>query len=1169
MRLKHIKLAGFKSFVDPTILPFPSNLVGIVGPNGCGKSNVVDAIRWVMGESSAKQLRGESMDDVIFNGSSARKPVSQAFVELHFDNQDGTIGGEYASYSNIAIKRLVTRDGQSNYFLNGSKCRRKDIIDVFLGTGLGPRSYSVIEQGMISRFVEAKPEDMRVFLEEAAGVSKYKERRRETETRLRHTRENLDRLQDLREEVSKQLDKLRQQAKAAERYKLLKQEERTLKAQLLVLHWQEMDNQLKSHTGIIQDSQVKIEQQVAEQHRIGAELEHTRQQQIEFTDEFNQVQSRYYALGTDIARLEESINHHQQRIQQLQADQVQTEQAWQALKQHLSTDQQRIDQCQQDLEQTEPELTIAVASESTSREILESAEQNMSDWQQQWDDINQQANQSLQSAERDQARIQNLEEKIRQAQQRQQRFLQELQQVNVDKLPPQIAELSEQQQSLQMQVEAQQQLLQQLRDQITEQRQINEQVQQQGDQLRADLQIARARQKSLLALQQAATGSGEGSVSQWLSNKQLTNNARLAKQLQIDSGWETAVETVLGAYLEAICVEDFSTSMDDLQTIAQGELTLFDTSVGTAQPSPVNGDCLQNHVQASCQLGHLLQGVYCVDDLPAALHLRQRLQQHESVVTKAGIWLGRNWMRVNRSMDKETSIVARERELSQLLSQIQRDEPQLQALTERLQQGRQQLQDTEQQRDDLQRQLNDVRDQSRQANSQLQIKQNALERLQQRLQELQSEIDEQEVIIEQSQQTMLQTRDSWQQALQAMEQDEQRKQNVAMQRTQLRDTLEQARSKAHADKERVHQLSMRVENAKTQLHSAQESIARMQQQRQDLSERREQLQQRLQQGDNPIVNLQQELDGLLQQRLNEEVALNTSRQRLETVNAYFTELEKQRETVIEKVENLRAELQQHELNVQTYQVRRSTYLEQLQALNYHLETVQENLPADANLAQWQVQLEKMATRIQRLGAINLAAIDECSVQEERKQYLDAQYADLIEAVETLESAIRKIDRETKEKLHDTFDIVNARFKELFPRVFGGGSAYLELTGDDLLSAGIAVMARPPGKRNSSIHLLSGGEKALTAISLVFAIFELNPAPFCLLDEVDAPLDDSNVNRFCHLVREMSETVQFIFISHNKVAIEMANHLAGVTMHEAGVSRVVAVDVDEAVEMAVA
>lgn len=1169
MRLSSLKLVGFKSFVDPTNVPFPKNLTAIVGPNGCGKSNIVDAIRWVMGETSAKHLRGEAMSDVIFNGSTGRKPVGQASVELVFDNSDGSVGGEYAKYAEISIKRQVSRDGQSNYFLNNTKCRRKDVQDVFLGTGIGTRnSYSIIEQGMISRFIEAKPDDLRLFLEEAAGVSKYKERRRETETRIRHTRENLERLEDVREEVAKQIEHLQRQAKAAEKYKVLKQEERLLKAQLLALHWQDMDFQINNHDSVIKEQQVRVEERIAEHRRIEAEIEKHRQQQIEYSDDFNAVQARYYGLGSEIARLEQTIAHHRERFQQLQADQKQVEQAWQELTSHLAVDQENLAAWRIELADVEPRLAAAKQAEAASSDVLETAEQTMSEWQAQWDSFNQRASQTTQNASVEQTRIQHLQQQITQAEQRLARMGQEYSEINPQAFDNQIAELQQQQQQVQTQVEQQKAALEQVKAELIQQRDTSRDVTEQLDQARLAVQTMRGRQSSLLALQQAAAGSGAGSASAWLESKDLQKRARLAQQLTITDGWEVAVETVLGSYLEAVCVDDVS-DYADFASLKQGQVLLFDQGQNSATAESNLAALLTQHVNSDYPVANLLAGVHCVATLPEALALRDQLSANQSVVTKDGIWLGKHWLRVAKLADKQTSVIAREQELKSLTENLVKQAETVASLEAELTAARQAIQNLEQQRDNSQQQLNQQQQKLADANAQLKAQQQNRERVQQRADQLAKDIADNEQSLKAAQEKLAGSEQALAQAQTQIAQDTSERERLAAARGSYREALENAREKAKVAKEQVHSLTLRSENLRTQSQAADTNIHRMQEQLQSVTERREQLREAMQDGESPIEGLQRELQVLLEQQVTNNKQLTEARHKLEVLNEQLQELEKRRQDVIEQVESLRDKLQQAKLDFQTLDVRRATYAEQIAEMNYELPTLLSELPAEAKLDVWEQELQTVMDRIQRLGAINLAAIDEHKVQEERKIYLDAQYADLVEALNTLEDAIKKIDKETKQKFQETFDQVNAGFAHLFPKVFGGGSARLELIGDGILDNGIAVMAQPPGKRNTSIHLLSGGEKALTAISLVFSIFQLNPAPFCLLDEVDAPLDDSNVGRFCNLVKEMSNKVQFIFISHNKLAIEMGEQLTGVTMHEPGVSRIVAVDVAEAVAMATA
>ncbi len=1166
MRLKNIKLAGFKSFVDPTVVPFPSNLCGIVGPNGCGKSNIVDAIRWVMGETSAKYLRGESMADVIFNGSSARKPVGQASVELHFDNSEGKLVGEYAKYTDIALKRTVTRDGQSNYYLNGTKCRRKDIIDIFLGTGLGSRSYSVIEQGMISRFIEAKPEELRIFLEEAAGVSKYKERRRETETRLRHTRENLERLHDVREEIDKQLEKLDRQAKAAEKYKIYKEEERQVKAQLLALHWREMDNELKNYDSIIKTYEVKIEEQIADQRRLGAEIEKHRQAGIEASDQFNEIQVRYYALGTDIARLEQTISHYRERVGQLEKDKAQVEQTWQELTRHTETDQQRVVSFRQELSENEPALRVAKTTEEASSDILATAETTMNEWQTQWDIFNQQAADAQKREQVEHTRIHHLDQRLEELHGRIDRMQEEFASIDFGNLEPQMTELQQQAEAIQLQIAEQKATLETITINISQQRQVNERVIQQLDKSQSQLQQLRGRQASLHALQQAVLGEGEGSAKDWLAAKQLQNNARLAQQLEVTADWEQAVETVLGEYLEAICVNELD-KFTDFSQLQQGQVLLIDQQEQSNVASGSRGDLLLSHVKTKISLGSLLDGVYCVAQLADAMAMRSALHANESVVTKEGVWLSKHWLRVNKQVKQETSVIQREQELKRVNAEIIALNEQVELLQNQKSEGYDQVNSYELQRDSLQHQLTSRREEFSKINTDLQVKRTSYDRLQKRSEQLQLDIEESNAKRHQYSAELEQAQMLSQEMQVLVEQNTYMKEELAAKRTTLRQALDDARQKSKDSKDSVHRLTLQVENARTQLQAAEENLVRMQDQMQVLSERREQLDAALAEGDAPIGDMQQQLDGLLEKRLHEEHQLNAARRHMEELQSSLRDLENARDEVVVKVENLRSELEQQKLNLQTFDVRRSTYEEQIVDLEANLQELLQTLPEEATIPSWTEQLQAVAGRIQRLGAINLAAIEEYKVQSERKEYLDAQYNDLMEALNTLEAAIHKIDKETKDRFRETFETVNRGFQTLFPKVFGGGSASLELMDNDLLTTGITVMARPPGKRNSSIHLLSGGEKALTAISLVFSIFQLNPAPFCLLDEVDAPLDDSNVNRFCNLVKEMSKQVQFMFISHNKLAIEMADHLTGVTMQEAGVSRIVAVDVQQAVEMA--
>ena len=1167
MRLKNIKLAGFKSFVDPTTIPFDKDLVAVVGPNGCGKSNVVDAIRWVMGESSAKTLRGESMADVIFNGSSARKPVSQASVQMTFDNSDGSIGGEYASYSEIGIKRVASRDGTSNYFLNNVKCRRKDITDVFLGTGLGPRSYSVIEQGMISRFIEAKPEELRVYLEEAAGISKYKERRRETETRIRHTRENLVRVADVRDEIGLQLEKLQRQAKAAERYKVLKQEERVHKAQLLALHWQRLNGDLESIEKIIKLAEVAIEERISKQRQLGTEIEKQRILQTDLSDQFNDIQGRYYSLGAEIAKIEQSIAHHRERYQQLQEDQARVEQSTQELQQNSQDDERRLDTLQQDLARFEPQYLKARELADSSVEGLRQAEQAMQAWQQQWQTFSADTARATQTLEVEKTRIAHAQRLIADAQTRVNQLTMEQQQFAQFDNNESLIELERAEHILSESLDHAQQQLSDLNQQIQEQHTQNQQLNRSWDEARRQLQEAKGRFSSLTALQQAAFGEHDDELTDWLEKNQLAKLPRVAQQIQVSNGWERAVETVLGQHLEAICVRDLQNITQLFDNMPRAEVEFFVDTAQTANGA--NAELLSSKITASNAVVQLLQNIHCADSLNTALQIVSQLPEHESVITPEGIWLSPTWVRVAKEKDNQAGVLQREKQLRELTVEMAQLEARVNEIEEQLTTGRQSVQDGERTRTLQQQQVNEINQQLADGRAQLRVQQEQLQQNQTRLQRVRDELAKQQALLHEQEDILATAEDNWQVATQQSAQYATHKADLEARGEQCRERVTTAREQTSSDSQQCHQLEVQLAQIKPQISTLMANVERAQKQLQALFERSAVLLESLSQGEAPVNTLQQQLAHILDQRVKVETELMQMRQRVETVNQNIRELDEAKEDVVQEIEQLRRQLEEKRLESRTLEVRKKTYQEQLVELECDLTTIIAELPTEADIKIWEEETQRIADRIQRLGAINLAAIEEYKVEDERKQYLDAQYNDLNEALATLEAAISKIDKETKERFKETFDKVNESFQTLFPRVFGGGSAYLELHGEDILDTGIAVMAQPPGKRNATIHLLSGGEKALTAVALVFAIFQLNPAPFCLLDEVDAPLDDANVGRFCSLVKEMSDKVQFVFITHNKIAMEMAEQLTGVTMQEPGVSRIVAVNIEEAAKLAAA
>jgi chromosome segregation protein len=1164
MRLSKIKLAGFKSFVDPTTIRFPSNLIGVVGPNGCGKSNVIDAVRWVMGESSAKHLRGDSMTDVIFNGSSARKPVGTASIELVFDNSDGSAGGQYASFAELSARRVLSRDGTSNYFLNGARCRRKDITGLFLGTGLGPRSYAIIEQGMISRLIEAKPEELRMYLEEAAGISKYKDRRRETETRIRHTRENLDRLNDLRDEVEKQIRHLQRQARTAERYREMKAEERRLEAELLALRLAVLEAEEGIHKTALGDQETGLQAAVAELRRVEAELESARERHRGDSEALNTVQGNYYRIGAEIARLEQAIQHARELRQRQAQELEQADQGIRDIRHHLERDTELLAELNQALGTLGPELDAARNAEASSAEALRIAEQAMQDWQSGWESFNREASDARETVEVERARIEQLDGQIARLAERRKRLEEERVRLvteagseDLDTLVLELQRARELEQETQARDVA-------VRDEIVSLREEDRQLVAQLDEGRSALQTLRGTLASLEALQEAALGRRGSQVTEWLSGQGLAERPRLAERLSVEPGWERAVETVLGDYLEAVCVEgldDVATALDGLTHGAASFLEIAASGAPPADPA-----MLAHRVTGAPGAVGLLRGVHAVEDLAAALAKRKTLGDGESVITRDGIWLGPNWLRVNRAEDPRSGVLAREQEIRELRASIGGAAYEVEELAARHEEIRARLAMLEASRDEARQQAAEAHRTAAGLEASLQTARARLEQSTQRLQGLEREIGEIEAHLGEADGAIRQSRGRLQEGIDLMGGFEGRRQGLEAERERLQGAMQAARETARADRAVAQEIAIRVESRRSSLDSAGLSMQRFQEQMARFSGRKQELERQLESAVAPLAERQQALEGLLAQRVEVDAQLAAARRTVQAQEAELRELQEQCASRGQTVEAVRQDLESLRLAAREVSVRLQTALEQFAISGFELDALRAEMPEDAEANSWEERLAQLAGRIERLGPINLASIDELKEQTERKGYLDAQLADLNDALNTLENAIRRIDRETRTRFKETFDRVNVGMQELFPKLFGGGHAYLELESDDLLEAGVAVMARPPGKRISTIQLMSGGEKALTAVALVFAIFQLNPAPFCMLDEVDAPLDDANVGRFCDIVRTMSETVQFIIITHNKTTMELVNQLTGVTMHEPGVSRLVAVDIDEAVQM---
>ncbi|SUI73529.1 chromosome segregation protein SMC [Shewanella morhuae] len=1135
MRLKQIKLAGFKSFVDSTKIPFLQALTAIIGPNGCGKSNVIDAVRWVLGESSAKNLRGDSMSDVIFNGSSARKPVSMAGVELIFENKDGRLAGQYASYEEIAVKRQVSRDGESWYFLNGQKCRRKDITDLFMGTGLGPRSYAIIEQGTISRLIESKPQDLRTFIEEAAGISRYKERRRETENRIRHTRENLERLGDIRSELGKQLDKLAQQATAAKQYRELKQAERKTHAELLVMRYQELQTQMTSLSEQI--SSIEVQQAAAQSLAQTDELQTTelQVQLAQLAEQEQRAVEAYYLTGTDIAKLEQQLQNQQQRDAQLETQLSQ-------VKNQILQNTDKLNGYKASLSGLEFELASLGPQHDEQQEIIDELqsqwEMSLERSQQQTEVARQQAVEVAQNKLQLELRRSQLAHQQQLLQQKQQQSSEQRIQLTAlldSDLPSNIAPLEQEidglHNALALQIEANQQqeaLVSANTQALDEARHSTEQIQQQ-------LTATKARHEL---------------VEQWLAKQeQQSDKPQLWQSLTVENGWETAAELALNGLL----------------TLPVG---VVETEIGFQALGLQSTK--SEFLQAKVNLAPWLTGLKWVTDIHAAKQLLPQLKVDERIVTADGYLLGQGFL--ISKIEGGQSLVQLSKEQAQLAQNIfdlQQDlHKQQAAMTElaaMLQQQRQQLTDGAQKHHQLQldkatksMQLSGLTEQLAARAEQLNQLEAMLSRSVVEVESLSAHLElltEQEVELDEALQASV---DIQQQLSQDSQADSARHQTLKTRITEVERQLSTLTVNLQA-------VTMRIAVSTEQIELQQVRVNELIHSREALSAELAQIAQL--NGVQNSVQLTEQLALLLKQQHQQQQGLKDVRQQQSSLTEALNRIGIKQKQELGKLEGLTQKLSTLKLRREGIKGQANSQLAALQEQQIVLSDILENLLVEAHPDRWQRDLDQIREDIIRLGAINLAAIEEFEQQSERKSYLDHQDDDLNKGLATLEEAIRKIDKETRSRFKTTFDSVNEDLGRLFPKVFGGGRAYLALTDDDLLETGVTIMAQPPGKKNSTIHLLSGGEKALTALSLVFAIFRLNPAPFCMLDEVDAPLDDANVERFCRLLKEMSQSVQFIYISHNKITMEMADQLIGVTMHEPGVSRIVAVDIEQAVAMA--
>ena len=1169
MRIIRIKLSGFKSFVDPTTLTLPGNLTGVVGPNGCGKSNIIDALIWVMGESSAKHLRGDSMSDVIFNGSNTRKPVGQATVEIIFDNTDGTIGGEYAGFGEISINRTVGRDGLSTYYLNGARCRRKDVTNVFLGTGIGARGYSVIEQGMISRVIEARPEELRAFLEEAAGISKYKERRRETENRMRRTNENIDRLNDIREELAKQLAHLQRQARAAERYQSLKAEERHAEARLLAVRWRALDGDRDQCKRLAEQRANELEERVTGLREIEARQTAVRETQSDATEKFNEVQTEFYAKSADISRLEQAMKHAEEREQSLEKDLTHARASLDEISRALNADVAELDTTKDKLRQVDPRFAERKDSEAHTYEAVRAVEARMDQWQRDWDAFNAEHTTLAQAEHAQQIRLEHLLEDVADADTRAS-FLSDQASRNktedltaqLDKMRAEMGYAEEQRAQTATERNA-------LRANLSQSRGAAQALGTALHQHQTLLEEQRGRLASLQALQEAAYGGDQDKVEAWFTAQGISELTRLAEYVDIERGWERALEAALRIPLGAICGPDLVKRLLDADSgpADVAPVTVIEPNASAAAHSNAAADTLASKVTSPIDLTPLLAGVFIAENERAAQSLRQRIAAHEIVVTADGTMFGHNWMQLPGSGKESKGILARERVIAELTAQVEKHDADTANLRAQYESANLHLKALEQREHELSQNL-ELADQgiSEQRSAVIQLEAE-YERRQARASDVGEELERLAQESADDRESIEQLERDRDRATTALSEHANRREELSAVRNKVQRDLDVSRQRWREERELTHKLELELESLKSNQATLLGAVDRNSAAKAQMAARCEEITSAIASTRMPRSEMRDQLERALAERLDAENRLSKARLDLGELDEELQNSAAQRLEIEQAIAERQQRLEQVRLDHRALEVRLQELMDRFGNTGEDFTAISSTLSAEDSEQTVQHELDRAANRIARLGPINLAAIDEYSQLSERKDYLDKQHDDLTEALETLREAIRKIDRETRTRFKETFDQVNNGLQSMFPVLFGGGHAYLEMTGDDLLETGVTVMARPPGKRNSNIHLLSGGEKALTALAFVFAIFGLNPAPFCLLDEVDAPLDDANIVRLTDMLISMSKSIQFLFVTHNKITMEIAEQLIGVTMQEAGVSRLVSVNMEEAVELA--
>ncbi len=1172
LRLTHINLAGFKSFVDPTQISVPGQLVGIVGPNGCGKSNVIDAVRWVLGETSARHLRGVTMQDVLFNGSGNRKPVNRASVELLFDNSLGKAAGQWSSYGEISVKRVLERDGDSVYYINNIVVRRRDIADIFLGTGLGARAYAIIEQGMISRVIEAKPEELRVFLEEAAGVSKYRERRRETEARLRDTRENLLRVDDIRQELTQQLDHLQAQAEVARQYHELQGALATSQNLLWFTRKKEAVAARARHARDIERSGIELEAEIARLREAEKRLEELRSEHYKAGDALHACQGALYEANAEVARLEQQISHVRDNRGRIEHHIATLRTQWDDHQSQLLSAQRGLDESREARSQADERVHTCEAEAQAQGQQLPLAEEAHRASYKRREDVQRGLSQVQQRLQVEQTQSGHAARLLEQFAQRQQRLTDEraaLPAADSGKL----AQLSARAQQYQQQLDESRARLQAREAQIPA---LEQAVNDRQVELNAAARARSALEARINALSQLqaklAKGANSADMESWLAARHLDKAPRFWQGIEIAPGWEDALEAVLRERLNGIAPDVVDSTAAWFTQAPPGKLTVIDVQ-GSAAVSPqaeMPGlEPLKRHVtcrdaRLETVVGEWLHGAYTVPDTAAGMAHRAQLPPGSLLVSANAYVFTRHSVTFHAPDSELHGVLSRQREIEKLQGELESAGAVAQSLNNAAAGAKQALERCRDETVELRNVVNHTLNEFHAVQVEAVRLSEQAQRATQRGAQIAAEIAEivAHVVTEttshsaaEAAMAQLQTERALFTAQVEQSAEDYRAAEAAL--NAQRQTAERARQ-AHQESlfsqktiiNKINEIDQSIQRLSTSVSALEASISES---THDLSGYDE-------------TPWQAQLQTMLETRVTREQALALARDALEGMDTQLRGVEQERVACEEKLGPLRERIAEVRLKEQEARLTEEQYAQQLLEAGADEAALADLLEKGTRANALQTEINHINEEIRALGAVNLAALEELKAASERRDYLDAQSKDLTEAMSTLEDAIRRIDRDTRERLQATFDEVNRHFGEMFPALFGGGQAKLTLTGEEILDCGVHVTAQPPGKKNASIHLLSGGEKALTALSLVFAIFRLNPAPFCLLDEVDAPLDDSNTERFCELVKKMSGNSQFLFISHNKITMEMANQLLGITMQEPGISRVVAVDIEEALKL---